>query len=147
MGCFVFLSSPGGVMAVSAAYLESLHELFGFVPEFRIKRMFGGAGVVSGELMFAVVFEEDLFLRADDETRPAFLAVGSDQFVYATRDGEQMSLGYWRAPGEVWDDPDAAQRWTRLGLEAAARKKQASKRSKKPKKAPELLISGPWDEA
>jgi DNA transformation protein len=134
-------------MAVSAAYLEALHELFAFLPAFRIKRMFGGAGVFSGELMFALAADEDLFLRADDENRPLLEAAGSEQFLYETRDGEQMSLGYWRAPGEVWDDPEAARRWARLSLEAAGRK-QASKGGKgaKKKKPPELLISGPWDE-
>jgi DNA transformation protein len=135
-------------MAVSAAYLEALRELFAFLPEFRIKRMFGGAGVFSGELMFALAFQDDLYLRADDENRPTFEEAGSEQFLYETRDGERMSLGYWRAPSEIWDDPDAARRWARASIEAAGRK-QASKRSKsaKKKKPPELLISGPWDEA
>lgn len=132
-------------MAVSSAVLEGVEELFAFIPELRIKRMFGGAGVFSGELMFALAFEEDLFLRADEETRERFEAAGCAQFTYATREGERMSLGYWRAPDEVWDDPEAARTWGELSLAAAVRKK-AGKRRAKPRKAPELLISGPWDE-
>jgi DNA transformation protein len=133
-------------MGVSTAALEAVQEVFAFVPELRIKRMFGGAGVFSGELMFALAFEEDLYLRADEESRDRFEAEGCAQFTYATRDGERMSLGYWRAPDEVWDDPEAARRWAGLSLEAATRKK-AAKRKAKPRKAPELLISGPWDDA
>jgi DNA transformation protein len=132
-------------MGVSTAALAAVEELFAFVPELRIKRMFGGAGVFSGELMFGLAFEEDLYLRADEESRDRFAEAGSSQFTYATREGERMSLGYWRAPDEVWDDPDAARRWAELSL-AAARRKKAGKRKAKSRKTPELLISGPWDE-
>lgn len=131
-------------MAVSAAWLEAVGELFGFVPELRIKRMFGGAGVFSGELMFALAFEDDLYLRADEANRGELEALGSEPFTYQAR-GEVMTLGYWRAPGEIWDDPDAARRWAGSALQAAARKRAAGKKKTK-RKAPELLISGPWDE-
>jgi DNA transformation protein len=133
-------------MGVSSAYLEALGELFGFVPEFRVKRMFGGAGVFSGELMFALAFEDDLYLRADDESRGELEAIGAEPFTYEAR-GEVMTLGYWRAPGEIWDDPEAARRWAARSLEAAARKRTTKqKKTTKKAKAPELLISGPWDD-
>src|ERR1700740_2023690 len=105
-------------MVVSAAYLEALSELFGFLPEFRVKRMFGGAGVFSGELMFALAFEDDLYLRVDDLSRGELEALGSEPFTYEAR-GEVMTLGYWRAPGEIWDDPEAARRWGGRAVEAA----------------------------
>jgi DNA transformation protein len=131
-------------MGVSPAYIEALSELFGFLPEFRVKRMFGGAGVFSGELMFALAFEDDLYLRVDDESRSELEAMGSEPFTYEAR-GEVMTLGYWRAPGEIWDDPEAARRWGARAVEAARRKRSAKSRKTR-RKAPELLISGPWDE-
>ena len=132
-------------MGVSPAYIEALSELFGFLPEFRVKRMFGGAGVFSGELMFALAFEDDLYLRADDESRGELEAIGAEPFTYEAR-GEVMTLGYWRAPGEIWDDPEAARRWAARSLEAAARKRSTKRKTKRKAKAPELLISGPWDD-
>jgi DNA transformation protein len=131
-------------MGVSSSYLEALAEVFGFVPGFRVKRMFGGAGVFSGELMFALAFEDDLYLRADEESRGELEAIGSEPFTYEAR-GQVMTLGYWRAPGEIWDDPASAQRWVARSLAAAARKR-SPKRKKSKAKPPELLISGPWDE-
>jgi DNA transformation protein len=101
--------------------------------------------VFSGELMFGLAAEEELYLRADDQNRMAFEAEGLGPFVYRMRDGEQMTLGYWRAPDAIWDDADAARRWSAGSLEAAARHK-ASKRKTGKTKPPELLISGPWDE-
>lgn len=136
-------------MAVSAGFLETVAEILGFAPEFRIKRMFGGAGVFSGELMFALADDEELYLRADDTNRPDFEAAGCSQFVFESKAGETMTLGYWRAPSEVWDDPESARRWAGRSLEAAARKKASQKKGKRKApvcKPPELLISGPWDE-
>jgi DNA transformation protein len=138
-------------MPVSDTFLDSLREILGETPEFRIKRMFGGAGVFSGELMFALAFDSDLYLRADPLTRPDFEAQGCAPFTYVVKDGATMQLGYWRAPEAVWDDAETAARWTRLAIEAAARlhaaKRKPRKKASAPKaKTPELLISGPWDE-
>lgn len=132
-------------MGVSAAFLDSVQELFAALPDLRVKRMFGGAGVFSGELMFALVGEETLFIRADALNRAGFEAEGSTPFTYRMKDGAEAQLGYWRAPDAVWDDPDAAAHWARAGLEAAARYK-AGKRKRSTTQAPALLISGPWDE-
>lgn len=121
-------------MSVSADYLESVRELLGFVPELAIRRMFGGAGASSGGVMFAILDDDELWLKADEESRGLFEAEGLEQFVYAMKDGERMSMAYWRAPADVWDDPDAARKWTMLALQAALRGK-ARKPAKKPRKA------------
>jgi len=44
--------------------------------------MFGGQGVFSDDLMFALEAGGELFLKADTETAGAFAAAGSRQFVY-----------------------------------------------------------------
>jgi DNA transformation protein len=120
-------------MSISAGYIESVRELLAFVPELEIKRMFGAAGATTGGMMFAILDDDELWLKADDQTRPAFEAAGLEQFKYPTKDGEHMSLAYWRAPAEVWDDEDAARQWVIGAIEAAMRKKAMSK--SRPKKA------------
>ncbi|HYF24031.1 MAG TPA: TfoX/Sxy family protein [Caulobacteraceae bacterium] len=119
-------------MAVSESFLESLGDLLGFVPELRNRRMFGGAGLYTGERMFAVADDDVLYLKVDAETRPAFEAAGSEPFVYGEKDGEPLVMnGYWRAPEAVWDDEEQARAWTRLAIDAALRAK-----APKPKKRP-----------
>jgi DNA transformation protein len=120
-------------MSVSADFLESVRELLAFVPELSIRRMFGGAGVSSGGVMFAIVDDDELWLRADDESRALFEAEGLEQFTYPMK-GELMPMSYWRAPADVWDDADSARRWAHAALEAALRK-QAKKAKPKTKKA------------
>ncbi len=85
--------------------------------------MFGAAGVYADDLMFALIADDALYLRVDDEIRPQFEAAGSTPFVYRTHDGQEMSLGYWRAPDDALEGPDEAEPWARLALDAALRKK------------------------
>jgi DNA transformation protein len=121
-------------MSVNAAFIESVRELMGFVPELEIKRMFGAAGATAGGMMFAILDDDELWLKADDQTRPKFEQEGLEQFTYSTKHGERTSMAYWRAPADVWDDEEAARRWVGLAIEAALRAKAKSK-AKKPKTA------------
>ena len=122
------------VMSVSASFIESVRELLAFAPGLDIRKMFGGAGVSSDGMMFAILDDDELWLKADDESRPLFESNGLEQFTYPTKSGERMAMAYWRAPAEVWDDEDAARLWTRHALEAATRMKARSK--SKPRKKP-----------
>jgi DNA transformation protein len=136
-------------MALSKGFIETLHDTLGFLPELAVKRMFGGAGVYTAGLMFALADDDMLWLKTDAETVTLFEAEGLPEFVYVTRDGEQMSMSYRRAPEDVFEDVDAARRWCQLGIDAALRAKvrKGAKKKKAPKTKPgSLLISGPWDD-
>jgi DNA transformation protein and related proteins len=99
---------------------EAIRDLFASLGPVRIRRMFGGQGIYSGELMFALEIADELFLKVDDGTMPAFRTAGSRPFVYE-RDGRATEMSYWRLPDGALDDPDEAERWGRLALEAARR--------------------------
>ena len=127
-------------MAVSEDYAAHVRELLDRVGAIRTRRMFGGLGVYADDLMFALVFGETLYLKIDDATQAAFEAAGSGPFVFSMKDGSSASLRYWRLPDEAADDPEEAERWARLALDAALR-------ARKPKKARRADIGpGPWDE-
>jgi DNA transformation protein len=111
---------------VSAAYKDQVGDLLGFTPELRIKRMFGGAGVWTGELMFALIIDDELFFKVDDQTRPAFESEGCAPWTYE-RGGQARDMGYNRAPDLIWDDPDEARRWAELAIAAAHRKRKPKK--------------------
>lgn len=109
-------------------YLDYLCEAFGRFGAVRVRPMFGGHGLFHQGLMFALVFEDELFLKADRESVEAFEALGLEAFRY-TRKGKFMSLSYYRAPDEILDDPDAAARWGGQAYQAAlrSRKKQPAR--------------------
>jgi DNA transformation protein len=136
-------------MSLTPAFIESLKDLLSFLPKLKVKRMFGGAGVYTDGLMFALADDEYLWLKFDAESEPEFAAEDLPVFSFVDRAGNAMTMSYRRAPDSVWDDPDAARHWTRLAIDATLRKKaKAKSKTKKPAKTKpgSLLISGPWDD-
>jgi DNA transformation protein and related proteins len=109
-----------------------IHELFAPFGPVTVRRMFGGAGVWSQDLMFALVFDGALYLRVDDASIPDFEREGSRPFVYtrAKSPGRvgRASLSYWRLPERLYDDPDELAVWAGRARAIAERKKSAPRR-------------------
>ena len=121
-------------MSINAQFKEFLIEqMAGFGPV-TIRAMFGGAGVMRNGLMFALIDDEVLYLKADDETKIAFVAENLSQFTYMTKGGKKMEMAYWRIPERCLDDPDEMAHWCRLAygvaLKAAAKKKPKTEKGK-----------------
>jgi DNA transformation protein len=97
------------------------------------RRMFGGQGLYHEGLMFAIVMDNRLYLKADDLNRPEFEALGLTPFTYPMK-GKTVALSYWTAPDAIFDEPTEAVHWARSAWEAAARghlaKAQARERAK-----------------
>ena len=108
-------------------------ELLGALGPARAKRMFGGHGIYVDERFIALIINETLYLKTDDETRPRFEAAGSVPFDYATRDGQRVVMAYWAAPQDAMESPALMLPWARLAmasaLRAAASKRPAATRS------------------
>ena len=90
--------------------------------------MFGGQGVYQGELMFALVASDELYLKVDDESIGFFRDLGSRPFAYETRDGRKSIMSYWLMPESALDDPDEAAQLANMALAAARRAKSAQPR-------------------
>jgi DNA transformation protein and related proteins len=112
---------------------EFISDLFAAFGPVVARRMFGGAGLYSEGLMFALVFDGAIFLRVDETSIPDFEREGSRPFVYtrAKSPGKigRASLSYWRLPERLYDDPEELAVWAERALEIA-RRKQAAKRSR-----------------
>lgn len=99
------------------------------------KRMFGGWGISIDGLTLAIIADlgsgEKLWLKADEESRQRFEASGCERFSFQMKD-RLASMGYYTAPEEAMDSPDAMRTWARLALEAALRAR-AAKPVRKPR--------------
>lgn len=101
-------------------FVDYLHELFvGFGP-ISSRSMFGGHGIYHDDVMFALVVDDTLFLRTDEQTRPRFEEIGSVPFVHI-RQGKAVTMPYHEAPDVMLDDPVSAAVWGTLAWEAAQR--------------------------
>jgi DNA transformation protein len=129
-------------MPVSAGYQTFvLDQLRRVVPSVRARRMFGAVGLYSGDLFFALIDDDVLYLKVDDATRPDFEALGMKPF-QPYGDGT-TSMNYQQLPEDVLEDVDSLRQWSGRALDVArrakvkpkrnARSKPASTRKRKPK--------------
>ena len=106
-----------------------------------MRKMMGGATLYLDGTIFAILVEDELWLKSDAEADEIWDAEGCEKFSVTFKDGKVDVMNYRRAPLDVYDDPKAMQRWAGLAVEAGAR--GAAKR--KPKSSSRRK-PGPQDE-
>ena len=67
---------------MAGGFQDLLAELFEPVGGVSFRKMFGGLGIFRQGMMFALVADDTLYLKADDDTAVAFKAEGCGPFVY-----------------------------------------------------------------
>ena len=84
------------------------------------KRMFGGHGLFLDNLMFGLVADEVLYLKADEDNEGQFIERDLEKFTYHKK-GKPFSLSYYEAPEEAVEDEDELVVWGKSAFEAALR--------------------------
>lgn len=84
------------------------------------RRMFGGEGLFIDGLMFAIIFDDQLYLKVDDHNRQSFLDQGLEPFTYL-RQGKRCTLSYYQAPEEVLESLELMRLWGSDAYGAALR--------------------------
>lgn len=118
-------------MAVSSEYTDFLIEMLAPLGPVASRRMFGGAGLFADGLMFGLIANEILYLKVDDENRPAFEAEGMQPFSYDTKAGKRGVMSYWQVPERLFDEPDEFVVWARDAVSVAMRADAAKPKSKR----------------
>lgn len=111
-------------MSVSASYREFVLEQLNAVAPVSAKSMFGGVGVYSGGLFFALMDDDRLYFKVDDTNRGDFTAMGMDAFYPY---GDERAMGYFEVPADVIEDTDVLEGWMRKALKVAATKGRRKK--------------------
>ena len=114
-------------MSRDNAFVSYVLELMQSIGPVRAKRMFGGHGIFLDDLMFALIADEVLYLKADKETENEFITKGLDAFTYDKKN-KTLSLSYFQAPEEALEDNDEMKLWANKAYSAALR--AASKKRK-----------------
>lgn len=107
-------------------YTDYLREVFAQFGPIQARRMFGGHGIFHEGLMFALVSDETLYLKADDQCRGPFEEAGLPPFEY-DKQGKRVTLSYYQAPEDILEDPEAAAEWAKRSFEAALRARPGKK--------------------
>jgi len=87
------------------------------------RAMFGGWGLYHDGVFFALIAEETLYLKTDDENVREFEARGLEPFVYPMKSGESITMRYRRAPEDALESAEVMARWAKSAYGAALRAK------------------------
>ena len=115
-------------------FIPFVQELLEELGPVSARRMFGGHGLYHEGLMFAIVMNQRLYLKVDDQNRPEFEALKCTPFICEMK-GRDVALSYWSAPDAIFDEPAEAVRWARSAWEAAARRHLAKAQAREKAKA------------
>jgi DNA transformation protein and related proteins len=116
-------------MAVSKAFLELVADLLVPLGPITSRRMFGGASIYAGGVLFALIDDDVLYLKADPSTKARFEAEGLGPFTYDGKTGP-VAMSYWRAPERLYDEPDDMLEWAREAIGVARHSKLATSTKK-----------------
>jgi DNA transformation protein and related proteins len=83
-----------------------------------VRRLFSGLSLYCDDVIFGLVFREQIYIKVDDETRAIFEDEGMEPF--QPRSGKKP-MPYYTLPDQAMDDDDALMRWARLGVDAGLR--------------------------
>lgn len=85
-----------------APFTEHVIELMPVPDEVIPRRMFGGLGLFREGTMFAIIFEEKLYLKTDASNRGEFESNRLPALTFQKKDGKTMSMSYYLCPEEAF---------------------------------------------
>jgi DNA transformation protein len=110
-------------------YLDFVAEWLSPLGEITSRSMMGGYVLYCGGVVFALLGDNTLYLKADAVTRPRFQALGLKPFQpFADQPG---TMGYYPPPAEFFEDPEVMADWGRAAVDTGRRAQ--AKRKPKPK--------------
>jgi DNA transformation protein len=109
-------------MAIDEGLLAWVEEALEPMGRVTMRKMMGGATLYLDGIIFAIMVDGELWLKSDAEADPVWDPVSPERFTVTFKDGTVDSMNYRRAPSDVYDDPEAMQRWVSVSVEAGRRR-------------------------
>ena len=115
-------------MAKPDAYLDFLLEHFSPLGKIHARAMFGGHCLYCNGIVFALVADQAVYLKADEVNRPAFEALGLKPF--RPFPDSDVVMKYYPAPAETFESADGLGEWAGGAVAAGRRSGKPAKRKK-----------------
>ncbi|WPU21508.1 TfoX/Sxy family DNA transformation protein [Cedecea neteri] len=118
----------------SREYLSSLGKI-------GCRPLFGGYSLTVEGVVFAMVAEGELYLRACEKCAQYFIQKSAPPLMYSKR-GLPVALNYYRVDEELWENPDKLVQLSSQALRSAQREKTQIKiRSRRLKDLPNISLN------
>lgn len=118
-------------MAVSEGFKEFVRDLLADFGPVNIRNMFGGAGVYADGVMFAILVDDVLYLKADEASQRAFESEGMGPFTYEPAGKGPVAMPYWEVPPRLLEEPEELVAWARKAHRIALASKAKSPRKRR----------------
>ena len=112
-------------MPVSQSYRTFVLEQLERVAPVTARAMFGGVGIYSDGLFFALMDDDTLYFKVDDSNRADFEAAGMGPFMPFGDASHVMQ--YYEVPGELLEDTDRLRPWMEKAVAVARNKRKPKK--------------------
>lgn len=106
--------------AASREFADYVVEQMALMGPVQARRMFGGFGLYLDGLMFALIVDDQLYLKVDEQTLADYARRDLKPFTYTAK-GRTVALRYHEAPPEAFDEPDTMAEWARRAFACARR--------------------------
>ncbi|NQY73692.1 MAG: TfoX/Sxy family protein [Candidatus Margulisbacteria bacterium] len=100
------------------SFNEYIWEQFSFLGSITIRKMFGGAGIYLDSVMFGLVDQDTVYLKADKSTIPEFEALGMGPFIYKAK-GKPVRISYYQLPEDILEDQDQLTLWAEKAVKVS----------------------------
>jgi len=109
---------------------EYVEDLFANLGRIRIRKMFGGAGVYSGQDMFALIDHDRVYVKSDAALKADLESEGGEAFEWTNpTTGKTIQMSYVSLPVNALDSRDEASAWARKALDVAIQARRAKVKS------------------
>jgi DNA transformation protein len=98
-----------------------LEDALADIPDITARAMFGGYGIYKNQVIFAIVVDDELYMKVGDNNRADYEKRGSHPFVYTAK-GKEMSMSYWQLPPEILEESEIMSEWIEKSLAAHKKK-------------------------
>ena len=112
-------------MAVSNSYLEYVLERLGTVGAVTARRMFGGVGIYFDITFFALIDNDTLYFKVNNENRQDYESEQMEPFRPFGEDS--YSMKYYSVPERIIEDNQLLREWMLKSVTAARKKTRRSK--------------------
>ncbi len=117
-------------MPAKDKFVDYCIDLFAPLGRIDSRYMFGGWCLYCNGTVFALIADGAIYLKGDAQNIPQFEARGCKPFQpFPDKPG---TMKYFQAPPEIFEDPDACQRWATGAINAGSRPYTARKSRQTP---------------
>lgn len=106
-------------MSASNEFIEYVMELLEPVSAIEGSRFFGGYGIKSNTIQFAMIMGNSLYFVVDDGTRPKYEKLKMKPFSYMTKNGKRFVKRYYEVPENLFEDQAELITWARESIAVA----------------------------